>query len=196
MTMYTIYKTTNLINGKFYIGAHKTDDPNDEYLGSGDLLRLAFRKYGRQNFSKEVLFIFENSYEMFEKEAEIVNSDFVADPNTYNLRIGGEGGFTEEMAMARLKLYPKSPFFGKTHSEETRKKISGRRRLNPGVGFTGKVHSDEYKKMMSSVMKVRQAGKRNSQFGTRWITNGTINKKIHSTEKLPSGWRYGRTGNN
>lgn len=37
-TYYTIYKTTNLINGKIYIGKHQTKDPYDSYLGSGKRL--------------------------------------------------------------------------------------------------------------------------------------------------------------
>jgi hypothetical protein len=43
---HTVYRTTNLVNGKFYIGVHKTDDPNDGYLGSGKLIGRAFQKYG------------------------------------------------------------------------------------------------------------------------------------------------------
>ena len=57
---YTIYKTTNIINNKIYIGKHKTTDPNDDYIGSGKHLWRAITKYGRENFKKEVLFSFNN----------------------------------------------------------------------------------------------------------------------------------------
>lgn len=90
---YTVYKTTNLINGKFYIGTHKTSDPNDSYLGSGNLLCRAIEKYGRDNFRKDVMFIFDNPADMFAKEAELVTRDFLAENNTYNLKLGGCGGF-------------------------------------------------------------------------------------------------------
>jgi len=53
--MYIIYKTTNLINGKIYVGQHKTDIKEDGYLGSGKLLRLAILKYGINNFIREIL---------------------------------------------------------------------------------------------------------------------------------------------
>ena len=90
---YTVYKTTNRINGKFYIGSHKTKNPNDAYLGSGKYLKYAIEKYGRDNFVKEVLFVFDNPTEMYAKEAEIVNVEFIAEANTYNLKQGGFGGF-------------------------------------------------------------------------------------------------------
>ena len=50
-----IYKTTNLLSGKYYIGMHSTDDLNDGYLGSGTLLRRSLNKYGKENHSIEIL---------------------------------------------------------------------------------------------------------------------------------------------
>ena len=49
-----IYKTTNLVNGKIYIGQH-IGKVNDSYLGSGVVLHNAIRKYGRCNFKREIL---------------------------------------------------------------------------------------------------------------------------------------------
>lgn len=48
-----VYKVTNLINGKCYIGKDKHNDPN--YLGSGRRIRSAIQKYGKENFQKEIL---------------------------------------------------------------------------------------------------------------------------------------------
>ena len=65
---YYIYKTTNLINGKYYVGFHKTSDPFDNYLGSGVRLIDAIKKYGVENFKKEILFEFDTQEEAEAKE--------------------------------------------------------------------------------------------------------------------------------
>jgi group I intron endonuclease len=105
-----IYKTTNIINGKIYIGAHSTINIDDGYLGSGKYLVRAIEKYGRENFSREVLFIFDTKEEMFQKEREIVCEEFIEENNTYNLKIGGSGGNPGIVGA----------FAGKRHSEETK----------------------------------------------------------------------------
>ena len=86
---YTIYKITNLVNKMIYIGCHITNNLNDNYLGSGTYIRKDIKKLGKSNFSKEILFNFDNAAEMFAKEAEIVNEQFILDENTYNIVLGG-----------------------------------------------------------------------------------------------------------
>lgn len=88
---YIIYKTTNTINGKIYIGLHETDNLSDGYLGSGKALKRAIRKYGKDNFKKEILFVYNNKREMIAKEKELVNEDFVNRKDTYNISKGGFG---------------------------------------------------------------------------------------------------------
>lgn len=88
---YTVYKTTNLINGKFYVGIHETLYPYDNYHGSGLFLKKAFKKYGISNFKKEVLYVFDNKDDMVNKEKEIVNEEFVRRKETYNMALGGFG---------------------------------------------------------------------------------------------------------
>ena len=87
-----IYKTTNLINQKFYIGAHSTNDIDDGYMGSGFNLSAAIKKYGKQNFIREILHTFDNPSLMFDKEKEIVTPLFLSKPDVYNIVEGGYGG--------------------------------------------------------------------------------------------------------
>lgn len=81
---YTIYKTTNILNGMFYIGKHQTTNPDDSYLGSGVRLCRAIFKYGKHNFKKEVLYIFASEEEMNYKEQELVDEMLLKDPLCYN----------------------------------------------------------------------------------------------------------------
>ena len=89
---YLIYKITNTINGKFYIGKHKTDRLDDDYFGSGTILKMAQSKYGIENFTKTILFYCANEAEMNLLEKCVVNSEFLKRDDIYNLKEGGEGG--------------------------------------------------------------------------------------------------------
>ena len=72
--MHIIYQTTNLINKKIYIGYHyQASATTDHYLGSGSTLLKAITKYGKENFIRETLFVFEDELSALEKEREIVN---------------------------------------------------------------------------------------------------------------------------
>ena len=95
---YTIYKITNLINNKIYIGKHQTKKLNDRYMGGGICINEAYKKYGKENFKKEILFVFDTYEEMNNKEIEIVNDGFIKRKDVYNISIGGDGGakFKEE----------------------------------------------------------------------------------------------------
>lgn len=84
-----IYKTTNTVNGKYYIG--KTMGGYSWYKGSGVALNRAFKKYGKNNFSKEVL-EFCSSHTLNEREKFWISKyNAVEDPQSYNMVEGGEG---------------------------------------------------------------------------------------------------------
>lgn len=87
-----IYKTTNIINGKYYIGAHSTNNVDDGYLGSGKLLRKSIEKYGRENFIREILLYCENIEELYNKESQII-SEHLGNNMCYNVKPGGKGGW-------------------------------------------------------------------------------------------------------
>lgn len=85
------YKITNNINNHFYYGVHCTDNLNDGYMGSGVRLKYAYKKYGIENFSKEILKFFDNIQKAYEYEAEIVTEDLVHNSECYNIQCGGKG---------------------------------------------------------------------------------------------------------
>lgn len=99
--MFTVYKTTLNLDGRYYIGVHKTDKPLDRYLGSGTRLKAAMKKYGRENFSKEILFTFENGEDAYLKEAELVTPELVASGKVFNLIAGGS--MSPEWTTSRVK---------------------------------------------------------------------------------------------
>ena len=85
------YKIINLINNHFYYGVHNTNNLNDGYMGSGKRLNYAFKKYGKENFKKEILKFFETSKEAFEYEEYIVNENLINNDKCYNLFVGVTG---------------------------------------------------------------------------------------------------------
>lgn len=86
-----VYKTTNTKNSKIYIGVHSTDDLDDDYLGSGLLIKRAIRYYGREAFNREVLYCGFDKQAAYDLERELVTEAFTLDPTTYNLAMGGSG---------------------------------------------------------------------------------------------------------
>jgi hypothetical protein len=91
---YTFYKTINLINTKHYYGAHKTCDLDDGYLGSGKAIKAAIKKYGKENFKKEILHHFNCEFDMYSYEKYFIDESVVNDKMTYNETLGGRGGFS------------------------------------------------------------------------------------------------------
>ena len=84
------YKITNTINNKIYYGIHSTNDLDDGYMGSGRALIRAFKKYGKENFIKEIIRLFDSREELADYEKEQVNAEFIKEDNNYNISIGGE----------------------------------------------------------------------------------------------------------
>jgi len=213
---YTVYKTTNTLNGKIYIGAHRTLNPRDRYLGSGRLISEAIRKYGREAFVKRVLFDFDTLEEMFAKEAELVPQAFVDRPDTYNLIPGGTHGnryyqalkgltpevrrVAGERGMATLqRLKAEDPLlreYCNRASGEVLRRWNRTRSKESLATFRGRTHSKGTKAKMSEALKVAQKGERNSQYGTVWVCReGDAPRKIPKVE-LPAhqkdGWKRGR----
>lgn len=86
---YTVYKITHKETGKIYYGAHRTNNLNEGYMGSGKWIRRAVEKYGKESFFKEILYIFDNEKEMLDMEEKIVGDSVVESCMFYNLKRGG-----------------------------------------------------------------------------------------------------------
>ena len=115
---YIVYKTKNKINGKIYVGVHKTTTSKfDGYIGCGININItkiiqnpqtpfhfAINKYGYKNFYRETIFEFNTAKEAYEKEHEIVNCDFINRKDTYNAKIGGKGGSSSQIEVFKFTL--------------------------------------------------------------------------------------------
>jgi len=97
-----LYRTTNIANGKTYIGVHCTDNLGDKYIGNGvkanfttankkklTAFKSALLKYGVLNFKLEILAFYDTYEECLEQEKLLVNEQWVADNNNYNTTKGG-----------------------------------------------------------------------------------------------------------
>lgn len=163
---YLVYQITNVLNGRDYIGAHKTENKDDGYMGSGKILKRAIKKYGLENFRKEILFEASSSEEMFTKEKELV----VLGPKSYNIKEGGHGGwdynnFIQDSDHKRkigkmsrggealAKKIKNDPVF----AERMRLLCIEATKKNPnrltGYEFVGKKHTEETKQKMSDSHK-------------------------------------------
>lgn len=107
---YYIYKTTNLVNGKIYIGKHTINNIDNSYIGSGVYFRKAVKKYGRENFSKEILEIcVQCKHYLNLREKYWINEFKTIIPNGYNLTVGGDGVcFDGEFLKTRGETYSDS----------------------------------------------------------------------------------------
>jgi len=201
-TIFYLYQVTNTINNKIYVGVHKTKNINDGYMGSGKIIKSAIKKYGIENFQKDILEFFSTEVEMFNREKEIVTEDFLAREDVYNLRRGGHGGFDH----INSKPYTMTPNRTIGHQKRS-EKLKGRKNIvlseilkqKHKLGsvkipdWTGRKHKvDTIEKMRG--LRPQSSGSNNSQYGSMWIYNEELkqNKKVPITDPIPDGWVKGR----
>jgi len=214
---YYLYKITNLINNRFYIGVHKTKNINDGYMGSGKIIKQAIERYGIENFKKEILETFTDTEAMLKREKQIVTEDFLSRNDVYNLRKGGDGGF-DYITKNKLNLTPEvlkrralsislshknKPriYVGTKHTDKTKKVMSEKRKHffeNGGEhpkGMLGKKHDEQTKKHVSEILKIKgsmigKKGLNHPAGGTKWYNNGI--KHIRTEIHPGLGWFEGR----
>lgn len=102
--VFTVYLITNLLNGQFYFGKHVTKNLKDRYLGSGRRIKPSVAKYGKENFKKEVIHIFDNSKEALRWERIEIDKYLRKDPKCLNLMSGG-GDYDPEENSENMQEY-------------------------------------------------------------------------------------------
>lgn len=188
-----IYKTTNLLSGRYYVGMHSTDDLNDGYMGSGKRLKASIKKHGVENHRIEILEFFDSREELALREQELVTIKEVASKECMNLKVGGIGGFpptAKQRFLERMKEVDFKKMFGQKASERNKEQYKNGKRVPNPPNWTGRKHKPETLEKMKDVKKDWGKGETNSQFGTFWITDGKANKKTKS--EIPEGWYRGR----
>ena len=190
-------------------------------MGSGIILKKSIKKYGKQNHIFEILKFFSSREELIEKEKEIVNEDFLKDPQCMNLRIGGGTSYEHVHAdeirkkiSSTVSIVRKGITFTEEHKQNMSNAKKGKKRpdlKNSKFTFEGRNHTKEAKDKIgesskkrvwtsdsrdkvSKLKKGKYTGNQNSQFGKVWINNGEVNKKIKKEELekfLENGWIRG-----
>jgi len=200
------YKITNLLNNKYYYGIHKTDDLNDGYMGSGTYLKNSIKKYGINNFKKEIICYFSSYEELLKYESDIVNENIINDTNSYNIRLGGLGGFnhiSKEIRQNNIRKLLSTLWLNDEYMKKHKIKSSIHMKKLHKDGkikydtFKNRNHSEETIEKMKLKHKLNehQKGNKNSQYGTCWINKEKENKKIKKEELntwLEQGWIKGR----
>lgn len=210
--IHTLYYTTNLVNGRFYIGVHSTNDIGfgtdtwiDPYIGSGKSIGSALKKYGRKNFRVEIIAYFDTEKYAYDAERELVTEEWIISnkSKTYNIAPGGgcppkQYGNTyasrewtdkqkEFVRQHNLATGLKPPSFNEWPIEEqTKFRILMSNRMN------GENHPNWGNKfgVFQNESNPNYGGKitRNKQ----WINNGTVNCQINKNDLIPEGFKKGR----
>jgi hypothetical protein len=200
---FIVYKTTNTINNKIYVGIHKqkkgfSPTDFDGYYGSGEKLKDAISKYGCENFIRETLYVYDDLEKAKIKEKEIVDEQFILRNDTYNISEGGQGGNTtlglseaikKQISQKRLITKIKNGTLKDSEQTKTIKSEVSKRRVidKPHTipNNKGRKHIGEKLLNMQTAFK-KKIGK------YKWITNGKITFLHNVNNKLPEEFYYGR----
>ncbi len=153
------YKITNLINEHYYYGIHSTNNLNDGYMGSGVRLNKAYKKYGIENFTKEILKFFNSRKEASDYEAEVVTETLIRKDDCYNMIVGGENFTTKDKVIIydeeneKYKIIPKDYYVKELYKTPCTSKISV---LNVKNGNYEKVSIQEFKEQPDLYMPVNK----------------------------------------
>lgn len=159
-----VYKTTNIINGKIYIGVHCTDDLEDGYIGSGiynqedtiynTVFHRAVRKHGYKNFKRDILYEFGSAELAYWWESYLVDEDFIKRVDTYNMQTGGRGGSSGRILSDETLKKLSKRFLGRKQSKEhIQKKADARRgKSNSLKGKIGRAYAKKVQDTLTGII--------------------------------------------
>lgn len=218
-----IYKTTNLITNKIYIGQHKKKINNNKpYFGSGRLLKKKIKEYGIENFKNEILEYCNSIDELNEKEIYWIKKLNSTNENIgYNITSGGNQKIPTEEFIKRCKdarnnisiekkkewhnkisktfiekgisKGENNPMYGKEYTKERQEKCAKSKKENKN---NHKYYTEEYREQQSKQTK----GENNPNYNNKWsnekkknLSEYFIKNNIHKGENNSS---YGKFGKN
>ena len=140
-----IYKVTNNITGKVYIGKKEILDDWNSYYGSGKIIKRSLKKYGKENFTKEIIEECKTKQELNKRERYWIQKLNTLYPNGYNIMYGGNGGDILTHHPNKIQIGKKiskshigklNHMFGKKHTKEKPiKKIHNHKLSNSELKF-------------------------------------------------------------
>lgn len=208
-----IYKTTNLINGKIYIG--KDERNCQSYIGSGLLISRAIVKYGKENFIKEILETCLTVEELNLREKYWIKQYNSRDKTIgYNITVGGDGGLTspidklseisknlwadpeyvkKQMESRKKRVYRQKGDYN--HSKETKEKLK--------ISHSGKTHTEEHnenikkgnlEKRVYSIIKCVETDQifKSINEAKRWLGKGDIQGCLDGRQETAGGYHWKR----
>lgn len=199
-----VYKLTNKINGKIYFGVHRTDNIDDNYMGSGLLLKRAQNKYGIENFEKEIIEEFDTYKEALQREREIVTTEFIEESTNYNIREGGYGNckwstqFISKLSESAKKKW-ENPKYRKMMEEKVYSNSERNQKVGEGRSKWIKNNPEQHKKNMDKInhnpekiqkMAETHTGMKRSDIAKKNISKGI--KDYYSNSKDGGASRSGK----
>jgi hypothetical protein len=185
--IYYVYLTSNLVNGKFYIGKHASEKFDTTYFGSGVMIKKAVKKYGTDNFEVQIIQTFDTEDDAYDYERKIIK-EFLDESDCYNLVDGGRG-FTSRSGKEASDKAKELGWFGfKSMPFEKQQEIASKGGIK-GAEICRKLN----KGMFCMTYEQRKVWAKENNKDRQWITNGSNNLRIKKCEPVPEGWVIGRS---
>jgi group I intron endonuclease len=185
-----VYLTTNLVNGKQYVGDHSCNNlVEDNYLGSGMLFETKKNQYGKENFKREILEFFPTKQEAFNAQEKYILQYNTLVPNGYNINPTGgiyrEGGglHSEE---TKIKM-----------SESAKKSFTPQKRAQISEGNRNRIISDKTKNKIRNTLFGREVSKEVCEKISKTLKGkpvkiNTVNIKCEYCHKISNLGNYNR----